>query len=161
MPSGMKKVFITPLTDISSTDKEGIGTIRFEGNKIYKYIQYDEATAAVDGVAGEVTYYIADSGYGASNVTSDLSASGSAGTEVAAGVLQAALTDEDYGWIQIKGLATLTIALTAGADGNSLTPTGAGDGTLDVVITTVSLSHNGCAYAIDVTAKEILCDFPF
>lgn len=161
MPSGIKKVFITPLTDVSTTDKEGVGTIRFEGNKIYKYISYSNEAAAVAGVAGEVAYYVADTGYGASDVTSDLSASGVAGREVAAGVLQAALADNEYGWIQIKGLATLTIALTAGADGNSLTPTGAGDGTLDVVITTVALSHNGCAYAVDVSAKEILCDFPF
>ena len=98
------------------------------GNKVFKFVQYSEEAAAVDGVAGEVTYYVADSGYGASQVTSDLSAS----DEVGAGVLQAAMSDNEYGWIQIKGAATLTIALTAGADGDPLTATGSADGTLDV-----------------------------
>jgi len=64
-----------------------------------------------------------------------------------------------YGWIQIKGPATLTIALTAGADGDSLTPSGAGDGTLDL-LDAAETDHN-CAQAIDATAKIIACDFPF
>src|SRR3990167_9203853 len=132
MGKGIKAVFATKLTDVFADDREGIGSIRFEGNKIYKYVQYVEATAAVDAVAGEVAYYLALSGDGAaegyanSKVTSDLSDS----AEVGAGVLQAIMSDLEYGWIQIKGPATLTIALTAGADGDPLTPTGAGDGTL-------------------------------
>ena len=156
MPSGMKRVFITPLDDVSTTDKEDVGTLRFEGNKIYKYIQYSEEAAAVDGVAGEVAYYVAETGYALNDVTSDLDAS----DEVGAGVLQAALSDNEYGWIQIKGYAVLTIALTAGADGDALTPTGSADGTLDVVVTTVALSHI-CAFAGDITAKQIMCDFLF
>ena len=39
-------------------------------------------------------------------------------------------------------------------------PTGAGDGTLDVVVTTVALSHI-CARAGVIGNKEILCDFPW
>lgn len=159
MPNGLKRVFLTPLDTIDTIDKEGIGTIRFEGNKIYKYIRYDEAAAAVDGIAGEVTYYILDTGYPISEVTSDVSAGGAATAVIGAGVLQAGLADEEYGWIQIKGQATLTIALVSGADGNALEP-GTGDGTLKIKDTDVALSHT-CAYVIDVTEKEILCDFPF
>tara|TARA_R110002126_G_scaffold134250_4_gene278389 strand:+ start:539 stop:994 length:456 start_codon:yes stop_codon:yes gene_type:complete len=124
--------------------------------KIYKYMQYDEATAATAGVAGEVAYYVAGTGYGANACTSDLSDADT--TPVGAGVLQANMNDSEYGWFQIKGPATLSIALTAGADGNALTPTGAGDGTLDVVVTTVALCHI-CAYAGDASANEIMCDF--
>ena len=124
------------------------------GNKVYKFVQYSEQAAAVDGVAGEVAYYVADSGYGASQVTSDLSAS----DEVGAGVLQAAMSDNEYGWIQIKGAATLTIALTAGADGDPLTATGAADGTLDV---TAAATSPVCAIAADASAQEIICDFPW
>jgi hypothetical protein len=126
------------------------------GGKVYKFIQYDEATAAVDGVAGEVAYYVADTGYGASVVTSDLSDS----DEIGAGVLQASLSQDEYGWIQIKGGATLSIALTAGADGDILTPTGAGDGTLDVNVATAASTHI-CAFAVDADQNEIICDFPF
>jgi len=157
---GHKTAFVSALTEVTTVAKDQLGDIRWVGNKCYKYVQYDEATAAVDGVAGEVAYYIIDTGYGANVVTSDLSDGGGAGAVIAAGVLQGAMSQDEYGWIQIKGLAVLTIALTAGADGNALTPQGSADGTLDVVVTTVALGHI-CAYIVDVTAKEILCDFPF
>lgn len=121
--------------------------------KVYKYITYSEEAAAVDGVAGEIAYYVAGTGYANNDVTSDLSAS----DEVGAGVLQAALSDNEFGWIQIEGQATLTIALTAGADGDPLTPTGAGDGTLDV---SALVTDHVCATAGDISAKEILCHFP-
>lgn len=124
------------------------------GGKVYKFIQYSEATAAVDGIAGEVAYYVAESGYGASLVTSDLSDS----DEVGAGVLQAAMSNNEYGWVQIKGGATLTIALTAGGDGSPLTPTGATDGTLDVM---AAVTSTACAVASDASANEIICDFVF
>lgn len=124
------------------------------GGKVYKFIQYSEEAAATDGVAGEVAYYVADTGYGASDVTSDLSAS----SEIGAGVLQANMSDNEYGWIQIKGPATLTIALTAGADGDPLTPTGSADGTLDV---SAAVTDHVCAIAVDASANEIICDFPF
>ena len=141
------------VTAKSTTPEFTLGThYTDENGKVYKYIIYSEEAAAVDGVAGEVAYYVAETGYAAHDVTSDLSAS----DEVGAGVLQAALSDNEYGWIQIKGVATLTIALTAGADGDPLTPTGAGDGTLDV---TTAVTDNICAYAGDASANIIMCDF--
>jgi hypothetical protein len=121
--------------------------------KTYKYITYSEEAAAVDGVASEVCYYVADNGIMANDVTSDLSAS----DEIGAGVLQAALSDNEFGWIQVGGSATLALALTAGADGDPLTPTGSADGTLDVVS---GVTDNVCAIAGDISAKEILCCFP-
>lgn len=124
--------------------------------KFYKYLQYKEGTAAVDGEAGEVAAYLKES---AVAVTSDYSDSDSIG----AGVLQAKMSDNEYGWFQIKGPATLSIALTAGADGNTLTVTGAGDGTLDVTIDAgdAGILQHVCAYAIDADEKLILCDFPW
>ena len=140
-------------------DGDAVNTIFQDRNgKIYKRIEYEAGAAAAAGVAGEVTYYFAASGDGATEgyangiVTSDLSDS----AEVGAGVLQAALTDGTFGWVQIKGAATLTIALTAGADGDPLTPTGAGDGTLDL---TTAVTDNICAFGSDVSDKTIMCDF--
>lgn len=122
--------------------------------KVYKYLEYKEGTAAVDGVTGEVAYYYTLDGYKNHQCSSDLSDS----IELGAGVLGANLSDGEFGWVQIKGPATLTIALTAGADGDPLTPTGATDGTLDV---TTAVTDHICAYAGDISDKEILCDFPF
>jgi hypothetical protein len=121
----------------------------------FKYVQYDTGAGSVAAVSGQVAYYYAPSGAsaGAVNVvTSDLSDS----AEIGAGVLQSAPTDGQYCWIQIGGTATLTIALTAGADGDPLTPTGAGDGTLDV---TAAATSAVCAFAVDASAKIIACQF--
>ena len=159
---GLKQVFIQALTEISPSAKDTLGDIRWEGNKCYKYVLYDDGAVNVTGVAGEVCYYILDTGYPAHVVTSDLSSAGADATIIAAGVLQAGLDDTEFGWIQIKGHATLTITIVAGADGNALTPSGAAasDGSLDLKDTDVALSHT-CAFIVDKDQKEILCDFPF
>ena len=142
-------------TSLTEGNTPALGDVFFApGGKVYKFVQYSEEAAATDGVAGEVAYYVADTGVANMNVTSDLSAS----DEVGAGVLQAAVSEDEYCWIQIKGPATLTIALTAGADGDPLTPTGSADGTLDV---SAAVTDNVCAIAVDASANEILCEFPW
>lgn len=142
-------------TSLTDGKTPALGDVFYgSGNKVYKFVQYKEGAAATDGVAGEVAYYYTLDGYKLNQVTSDLSDS----VEIGAGVLQAALSEDEYGWIQIKGAATLTIALTAGADGDPLTPTGSADGTLDV---SAAVTDNVCAIAGDISDKEIICDFPF
>jgi len=143
-------------TEVSDTATFMVGQKGMDAaGNTFKYVQYDTGAGSVAAVSGQVAYYYAPSGTsaGAVNVvTSDLSDS----NEVGAGVLQSAPTDGQYCWIQIGGTATLTIALTAGADGDPLTPTGAGDGTLDV---TAAATSPVCAFAIDASAKIIACQF--
>lgn len=131
-----------------------VGDIYWKGSKAYKFVEYKEGAAATDGVAGEVAYYYTLDGYKNNQVTSDLSDS----VEIGAGVLTVAMSDGEFGWVQIKGAATLTIALTAGSDGDPLTPTGSADGTLDV---SAAATDHVCAYAGDISDQEIICDFPF
>jgi len=124
--------------------------------KAYKFVQYNAGAGSVAAVAGNIAYYYAPSGVSAGSdsvVTSDLSDSAALG----AGVLQAVIPSGDYGWVQIRGTATITPALTAGADGNALTAVGATDGTLDV---SALVSDVIVAYAIDASAKIIKCAFP-
>tara|TARA_R110000764_G_scaffold86246_3_gene166907 strand:- start:504 stop:977 length:474 start_codon:yes stop_codon:yes gene_type:complete len=122
--------------------------------KIYKYVQYDTGAGSVAAVSGQVAFYYTLDGYKLNKVSSDLSDS----IEIGAGVLQSAPTDGQFCWVQIAGPATLSIALTAGADGDPLTPTGSGDGTLDV---SGAVTDNVCAIAGDISDKEIICTFPF
>jgi len=136
----------------------GIGD-HFESadGKVYKFVQYDTGAGPVASVVGNVAYYYAPGGASAgatSVVTSDLSDSAGLG----AGILQSTPADGEYCWIQIKGPATITPALTAGADGNALTAVGATDGTLDV---SALVTDAVVAYAVDASAKIIMCDFPF
>lgn len=154
----MKQIFATGLTDYDTVDKEGVGTIRWEaGGKCYKYVLYESGAGSVAAAAGKMAYIYAAAGASAGDytkVTCDLSDS----AEVGAGVMQAAVPDGSYGWMQIKGIATLAAALTAGADGDPLTPTGATDGTLDV---SAAVTDHVCAYAVDASAKLVLLDCPF
>ena len=108
-------------------------------------------------MAGNVAYYYAVSGASAgetTEVTMDVTDSGGVG----AGVFQAVIADGGYGWLQTRGVATLTTALTAGADGNALTAVGAGaDGTLDV---SAAVTDFICAVAIDADAKIVMLMCP-
>lgn len=143
------------VSEVSATPKFIPGTLGESADgKIYKYVKYKAGTAAVQGEQYEVAYYYGEDGYKNNEVTSDLSDS----VELGAGVLQAIMQDGEYGWIQIRGPATLALALTAGSDGDPLTPTGATDGTLDV---SAAVTDHVCAYACDISDKEIICDFPF
>lgn len=119
---------------------------------LYRYVQYKVAAGSVAAVAGNFAYYYAPSGASAGAtavVTSDLSDSAGVG----AGVLMSALANDEYGWILTNGPYTLTTALTAGADGNALTPVGSTDGTLDV---SAAVTDHHCATAIDASAKIVM-----
>lgn len=153
----MSRIMGMILTDIDTTPLFELGSIgQTDDGKVYKYIKYENGAAAVAGVLGEVAYYatVAVGDATGTIVTSDLTDSDAVG----AGVLQASLTDGAFGWVQVKGLATLTINLTAGVDGDALTPTGATDGTLDVNIATAA-NTDICARAFDASADIIMCDF--
>ncbi len=154
----MKKVFFTGLTDTTASDVEGIGVIRFEGARVYKYVSYNTGTGPVTAVADEVVVYHGDNAVvidSAADVTMDVTDG-----LITAGVLQAIIANGEFGWIQIKGVAILNSALTAGVDGDQLTSVGAGDGTLDVVVTG-AINGNIAAYALDASAKIVLLDCPW
>ncbi len=149
---------INEVYDALADNTPGLGDIFFGiDGKVYKFVIYDTGSGPVAAVSGNVAYFYAPGGVSAgltTTVTSDLSDSAGAG----AGVLQSAPTDGQYCWIQTKGPATLTTALTAGADGNALTVVGATDGTLDV---SALVTDHICAIAIDASAKIVMCDFPW
>lgn len=127
-----------------------------QNGKSYRFVQYDTGAGPVAAVAGNFCYYYAPSGASAGAtgvVTSDLSDSAAVG----AGMLLSAPGDGDYCWIQTGGQATLTTALTAGADGNALTPVGSTDGTLDV---SALVTDHICAIAVDASAKIVFITCP-
>lgn len=130
----------------------GLGDIFETDGKRYRFVLFDNGAGNVAAVAGNFAYVLAVSGASAgqtTTVTSDLSDSAGVG----AGVFQSAPADGEYCWVQIAGYATLNTALTAGADGNALTPVGATDGTLDV---SALVTDHVCAIAIDASARIVL-----
>ncbi len=128
------------------------------GGKIYKFVKFNNGVGNVAAIVGGAAYYYAVSGASAgqtTEVTMDVTDSGGIG----AGIFQSIPADGEYCWLQIKGPATMLVALTAGADGNALTAVGAGaDGALDV---SAAVTDAVVAYAIDASVDLIFCDFPF
>lgn len=173
MPSGMKKVFITPLDAVESTDKEGVGTLRFEGNKVYKWVKFLNTTATVAGALGDPVCYTAVDGYDDNEVCADLTDADA--KPIGAGILQATvigtLGTAYYLWIQIRGFATLVEAIAASvdaapvaaADGDPLV-VGAADKVLRRVNTVIDADaerRSEVAIAVDASAGTIICNFPF
>ena len=150
-------------SSVSTTAQYTPGTISeaYDG-KVYKYVKYDDGTAALDLVAGDVVYYVDDTGFAAHTVTAD--ASDASGAELGAGVVQATVTDDaSYFWVQIKGAATLSTAIGGSAgDGDPLTAVGAADKALTKAAEADSTGvyKAVCAYAVDASDKQIICDFP-
>lgn len=140
-----------------------LGTVVFDRGKWYKFVKYNDGTANLDLAAGDVVYYVDDTGYGAHTVTADVS--DSTGQEIGAGVVQAAVTtDASYFWIQIKGAATLSITPEGSAgDGDPLTCVGASDKALTKAAEADSTGvyKPVVAIAVDASAKEIICNFPW
>lgn len=135
----------------------GIGDIYVShDNKTYRFVKYNSGAGAIAAVAGNVVGFYAPGGVstGVTNeVTSDVSDTAANG----AGVLVAAPGNGEYGWIQVMGVATITTALVSGADGNGLILSATTDGTLKVA---AAVTDTVCAYAIDASAKIIMCAFP-
>lgn len=160
--AGQKQVFVTGLTETSTTEKDTLGDLRWEGNKCYKYVKY-KATA-IACIAGRALGYFEDSGALLHEVTMDTSdqAAGTA-TNVCAGISQAIIPTESFGWIQVKGHATMSIAFTGTAlDGDPVGLVGGtvDAGVLDLLITTAANSH--CAgYVGDAATFTLTLDCPF
>ena len=127
MPSGIKQSFGSKLTDVDTTPRDPVGSIRFEGNKVYKYVLFKNTTATVAVVAGDLVGYDAEDGHTNHHVVSDLTDAGTkpccAGAVLAA--VAGVLATSYYCWIQIKGGITLAQAISNSVDG---TPVAAGDG---------------------------------
>lgn len=121
MGKGIKQAFLTKLTDIDTKDVEGIGSLRIEGSKVYKYCLIKNTTATVAGAAGSLVAYFAGTGYGTSRVVVDLTDADT--IVVCAGALLATVTGTAgtsyWGWVQVVGAITLDTAVSSGAAGKS------------------------------------------
>lgn len=124
--------------------------------KIYRFVKYNSGAGAVAAVAGNAVGFYAPGGVstGVSNeVTSDNS-----DTVAGAGVLVGTPGNGEYGWIQVRGVCTLNLALTSGADGNALYMNAAGtDGALTVMS---AVTQSPAGMAIDASAKIVMLTCP-
>lgn len=108
------------LTKIYDDEQFTLGEVVEVNQKKYRFVKYNSGAGPVDGVAGQVVYYVGTgtTGMVPFEVTMDYD-SNAAGTAITcpnavAGFLQAALTDGKYGFVQITGRN----AIAALTDGN-------------------------------------------
>ena len=159
--NGQKKVFLTPLTGTATTDKEGVGTIRWEGNKCYKWVLYDDGTGNLDIVAGDVLVYKAIN-YKNSVVTADLTDADT--LPVGAGLAVTTVTaDQTYMWMQIKGPATLSLDPTGSSpgDGDRFSAGATTSGTDKAAVIDPGANLTVMGTTIDDSAKEVALDCLF
>lgn len=129
---GLKQLFPDNVDDSSTSQQNGLGIIRFEGNKEYRYVQVvDKALAAGDVAC------IASTADGI--VTADVSG-GSQVAAMARGVAVAAIASGSYGWIQTKGVCTINCDGTV-VTGSGLVPSASTDGVADVVDATSNVTN--------------------
>lgn len=134
-----KTSFITAITDVASTDVEGVGAIRYIGLKKYKWVKMNtgETATVASVVNGAVGYLATDT-----NLTTVCTDHTDCIAGLGAGVtLVAAITDDYYCWIQIGGPTTaLAVDVT---------------GTTPAVGDAVSLSTTDNAFDVDPPITEL------
>lgn len=104
---GWKSSFITAITETSATDLEGVGTVRFEGGKVYMWVKFDNGTGNVAAVANYAAEWYGETGWSTRTVTRDSTDGG----YVMAGVFMSVIADGEYGWIQMRGPVTMGTTL--------------------------------------------------
>ena len=107
---GMKRIFLTKLTDVSSTDKEGVGTIRREGDCEYIYCK-----GVANTEQGRVVTISSDGNYTTALLTTALGA-----VPRRLGVAMAAIGANQYGWYQIRGYCSAIYAAASCAANTAL-----------------------------------------
>ena len=162
--SGFKASFLTALTEVLLSDKEGVGCLRWEGNKCYKWCLFKNTTATVAGAAGTCVAYDAEDGHSNSHVVADLNDADS--VPICAGTTGAAVTGtlatSYWCWIQIKGLVTVDTAITNGVDGTLCYLT-----TTDKTLAQASEADSAADYVqtvgivADASAQTVILDCPF
>ena len=108
----LKQCFVTALTDTSSTDDEGVGTLRFAQNgDVYRWVQNVDTTAITVGMV--VSHDLTDT----STMFAAVDAGADADLSALAGVVMAAsIATEYYGWIQVLGFnASALVSIASGA----------------------------------------------
>ena len=158
--SGNARVFQNRLTDTSLKDVVGVGTLRWEGNKCYKWVKYDDG-ASVDIVVGDVLVYKAIS-YDLNIVTADLTDADTVPLPagLAMGTVQ---VDATYMWIQIKGFATLALDPTGTTpdNGEALGVGGSTGGTDKEAIVDPIDNQMRFGAIVDDGNKTCILDCPF
>lgn len=101
--SDMKTIFQTELTQVSQTDLEGAGTLRFtDDGRVYRWVQNRSSTTAL--VANQsVCYHVASAAAGSETFYKSVFTPATANLGALAGALETGIAADYYGWVQVEG----------------------------------------------------------
>ena len=142
---GIKQIWATGLLDTTDFNAEGLGAIRFEGNKVYKYVQNTDTAVLT---VGHFVSYEGVAGYDTALVHNDNGA-----TDVGAGAAVSAIPISGFGWIQVQGPAVLTT--TGLTDGDPITK-----GATGIVAAVAAFTEQVVGVAYDSANGQYLLDCP-
>ena len=131
---GIKQLWPDKLTDVSATAQTTLGTLRFDGGKIYRYIKAGPTLTGDTLSLYQTVSYITGTGFVVTNTSADI--------ESTAGAVIVAIPENYYGWIQVSGMAIL-IGDGAVAFGEIVVNNG--DGTVDTMAVTEEAAMVGVA----------------
>jgi hypothetical protein len=106
MPIDLQYSFIDAVTDTSTTAKYPVGTRRLQNGREYVYQQADDAITVNQAVKLDLA---------ASASGLKVTPTAAAGDSVF-GVAETAIADESYGWITVRGVASVSVANGTAAD---------------------------------------------
>jgi len=114
-----KQLFTTYLTEVATTDLEGVGTLRWDGANCYRWVYNATGSATV---VGEITCHDLSANPDSTLVES-IYMSLDTDLSMLAGVCLSVIADEGYGWIQVFGVTDSVIAM-GGTSGGTDTAIG-------------------------------------
>jgi hypothetical protein len=163
----MVQLHVSALTDVDVSARDPIGSIRYDQNLVFKYVQFGasstgQVTAAL--ASGDIACYVVGTA-GPGSLLDNMQLVDSANSAVGAGVVQATISASGgpyFGWIQIKGVANLdqTVGGSPSA-GNGLTTTSASAKGLTKM---AAVTNQYVGVLVDnstASAPVVNVDFPF
>jgi hypothetical protein len=112
VPEPEKTLFETDLTEYSTIDIEGVGSVRKDRyGRVYKWVENLNASTAF--LVGQPVNY--DASVAAATRFNGVLATAAADEEMLAGVAMSVIPAGSYGWIQCKGLNASTLVDAASA----------------------------------------------
>ena len=159
---GQKSVFRTGLTDVvlgnansSAGSWDGLGTIRVENNATYKYVAFTGATVVAAGDAVGYVVFASDGTLTVVDAATSTMPAGIAMAAIAAGTKPTGAPYYATGWIQIKGVATVSTTVAGSPTiGQALKM-----GTTPALTIMVAATDSACA--VYYGTKTVACDFPY
>lgn len=161
---GFSQGYVSQLSDVDTSARDMLGSIRRQLNGFYKYVQFGATrTGQVTGALnpGDVACYVIGTTADLDRLTLVDSPNSAIGAGVVMGVVP--VTGGPYfGWIMVTGTCQLNNALGgAPAVGNEVTTTGA---TTRTMTTKAAVTNIGTGVAVDISVPAspiVNINFPF